>query len=358
MAAGRLYRLSVSQHSGKKPKRHHHTVPRFYLRRFADGERLVRVPIDGGPSRIVGVSDAAVRKDYYSFRGDEGQLDDSVEEALSKLEDDAARVLRRILDEDLWPLPGDARKVMADWVAVQHLRVPARRQAHDEIAEHLLKLMIAAGGKPGLRQRMEEAAGGPVPDRDVEETWAQVSDFSSYTIKASVAEHLGQMGMMLPLVADVLLRRTWVLVQFQRKTLITSDHPVVQIWDPASPKALGQGLATVPVVWMPLSRRAALLMVLPGGGTDRRTAPSATMAHDLNQRVANSARSAVFHHPEDNLQGIELPELRSREIRVNRTPDAFLMPDGPPDEFKDAMTDVAEPPPSARPPRPGPDSRH
>jgi hypothetical protein len=346
----------MSKSAKKKTKRHQHTVPKFYLRRFADGERLVRAPIDGTPPRTVGVSDAAVRKDFYSFRGADGQLDDFVEDALAKLEDDAARVLRLAVDEGCWPLPDDAREVMAYWVAAQHLRVPARRQANNEIADHLLKVIAAAGGKSGWRRRMEEAAGGLVSDDEVDRAWAEVSDFSSYEIEAPVEEHLHQMGLMLPQVADVLMQRTWVLVRFQRKTLITSDHPVVQIWDPAIPRWRGQGLANVPAVWMPLDRRAALLMLLPGGMSDRTTAPTAAMAQDLNQRVASSARSAVFHHPDDDLEGIELPEVRTREIQVNGSPEKYLLPDGPPDAFRRGMTDAAEPPSNARSPRPGPDS--
>ncbi|MFJ3665037.1 DUF4238 domain-containing protein [Streptomyces sp. NPDC090106] len=337
--------------SEKKRKRHQHTVPRFYLRRFAEGERLFRVPIDGGDPRLVGVGDAAVHKDFYSFRGADGQLDDFVEDALSEMEDDAARVLRMVVDERCWPLPDDAREVMAYWVAAQHLRVPARRQAGNEIADHLLKVVAATGGKPAWRQRMEEAAGGPVADEDADHAWAQVSDFSSYTIEASTAEHLRVMGEMLPLVADLLMQRTWVLARFQHKTLITSDHPVVQIWDPATPKWLGQGLATVPAVCMALDRRVALMMLLPGGPRDRLTPPTGAMARDLNQRTASSARAAVFHHPDDGLTGIELPPPRGREIQVNGSPERFLMPDGPSDVFKRVMSDIPMPPPSAKPPR-------
>lgn len=91
---------------------------------------------------------------------------------------------------------------------------------------------MAMGGKPGLRSRMEELAKGPVADDEVERAWAEVSDFSNYEVRSDNAEHLSLMGMMIPEIAQLLMSRTWVLVRFSRKTLITSDHPVVQIWDP------------------------------------------------------------------------------------------------------------------------------
>lgn len=348
--SGYPYCHNMGKSSKKKLKRHHHTVPRFHLRRFADGERLIRVPIDGSNPRLVGVSDAAVHKDFYSFRGADGQLDDFVEDALAEMEDDAARVLRMVVDDHHWPLPADARKVMAYWVAAQHLRVPARRQAGNEIADHLLKVVAAAGGKPAWRQHTENVAGGPVADNEVDRAWEQVANLSDYTIQVSTAEHLRVMGEMLPLVAEAFMQRTWVLARFQRKTLITSDHPVVQIWDPAVPKWKGQGLATVPAVCMALDRRVALMMVLPGGRRDRLTPATGAMARDLNQRTAFSARAAVFHHPDDDLKGIDLPQPRANEIEVNGPPERFLMPDGPSDAFKRAMSDVPEPPPNAKPP--------
>ncbi|MFE6601171.1 DUF4238 domain-containing protein [Streptomyces albidoflavus] len=109
----------MSKPDGRKTKRHHHTVPRFYLRRFAAPDsRLLRVPIDGSAARLVGVGDAAVHKDFYSFRGPDGSLDDVVENQISVVEDAAAPVLRKVVDERRWPLFGDDREIMALWVAL------------------------------------------------------------------------------------------------------------------------------------------------------------------------------------------------------------------------------------------------
>ncbi|MCX4965798.1 DUF4238 domain-containing protein [Streptomyces sp. NBC_00654] len=347
----------MSKPDGRKTKRHHHTVPRFYLRRFAAPDsRLLRVPIDGSAARLVGVGDAAVHKDFYSFRGPDGSLDDVVENQLSVVEDAAAPVLRRVVDERRWPLFGDDREIMALWVALQYLRVPAHRKAGNEVTDHLVKTTMAMGGKPGLRSRMEELAKGPVADDEVERAWAEVSDFSNYEVRSDNAEHLSLMGMMIPEIALLLMSRTWVLVRFSRKTLITSDHPVVQIWDPSVPDWIGQGMATVPAVCLPLDRRVALLMLLPGGAPDRETTPTVAMARDLNQRVAASARGAVFHHPEDDLEGIVLPEPRLREMRISGGPAGFLLPDGPSEEFKATMSEAPEPPATARAPRRGPGS--
>jgi hypothetical protein len=124
------------------PRRRQHTVPRFYLKRFADAdERIMRVPLGHEQApRKCGIRDVAVRNDFYSFPGDSGQLDDSVEIALSRLEGDAASVFRMVVDEYCWPLSEEKRRAMADWVAAQFLRLPARRQAANEIFDHLTKI--------------------------------------------------------------------------------------------------------------------------------------------------------------------------------------------------------------------------
>ncbi|MFE9993458.1 DUF4238 domain-containing protein [Streptomyces avermitilis] len=309
--------------------RRQHTVPRFYLKRFADAdERIMRVPIGSEQAPLpCGIKDVAVRNDFYSFPDDTGQLDDSVEIALSKLEGEAAHVLRMVVDDHCWPLPAAERKTMTDWVAAQFLRVPARREAANEVFDHLTKTTLAIEGKRGLRERLEAESGGPVPDEEVERKWAEKTDFSSYTVKPPVVHHLASMASGIPAAADVLMQRGWVLYRFKRKKLITSDHPVTLIRDPRTPRWIGVGLATAAGVAIPLDRQVVLLMSAPGA-PDRTGSPTAALAQDFNQRFAFSARSAVFHHPDDTpLVGVELPPRRTSEMRVSQDPEDFIRPE-------------------------------
>ncbi|MFI8880775.1 DUF4238 domain-containing protein [Streptomyces sp. NPDC055243] len=316
-------------HRRRPSSRRQHTVPRFYLKRFADAdERIMRVPIgiERAP-RLCGIKDVAVRNDFYSFPDDTGQLDDSVEIALSKLEGEAAHVLRMVVDEDCWPLPASERETMTDWVAAQSLRVPARRQAANEVFDHLTKITLAIEGKQGLRERLEAESGGPVSDEEVERKWAEKTDFSNYTVKPPVVHHLASMASGIPAAADVLMQRGWVLYRFKRKKLITSDHPVTLIRGPRTPHWIGVGLATAAGVAIPLDRQVVLLMSAPGA-PDRTGAPTAALAQDFNQRFTFSARSAVFHHPDDTpLVGLELPPRRTSEMQVSQDPEDFIRPE-------------------------------
>lgn len=303
------------------------------MKRFADAdERIVRVPIgDGQDPRLCGIKDVAVRNDFYSFPDSGGQLDDSVEVALSKLEAEAARVLRMVVDDRGWPLPAAERKTMAHWVAAQFLRVPARRQAANEAFDHLTKTTLAIEGRNGLRERLEAESGGPVSDEEVERKWAEKTDFSSYTVEAPVVHHLARLADGIPAAADVLMQRGWVLYRFARKKLITSDHPVILVRDPRTPRFLGVGLATAAGVAISLDRQVVLLMSTPGA-PDRAGPPSAALAKDFNQRFAFGARSAIFHHPDDEpLGGVEMPPSRTTEMRVSLDPEDFIRLEPPPD---------------------------
>jgi hypothetical protein len=144
----------MSDSSGnQKLKRHHHTVPCLLLRRFADGEQIIRVPLDGGRRRPVGIADVTVRRDFYSTRDASGQLDDTVEDLFAELEGKAARVIRRVVD-GVWPLPTGERAVLAECIAAQHARIPAARKAHNEVG--LLELMAASAESRALFVRPQD----------------------------------------------------------------------------------------------------------------------------------------------------------------------------------------------------------
>lgn len=315
--------------SSSKVKRRHHTVPRLLLRRFADGERLVRVPLDGGEPMVVGVGDVTVRRDFYSMRTADGQLDDTVENLLADLENQAARVIRKIVEDGLWPLPVNDRAILGQWIAAQHVRVPAVRQANNENLDQLTKIMIAAGGKPEMRRLLEAESGEAVTDEEVEAIWTEMTDFSSYEAELSVNDHMLMMGRSMETAYDAMMYRSWGLWRFERKTLLLSDHPVTLMQDPSQPEWRGVGLANAAAILVPIDRRAAIVMQ-PPGIPDHELQTSAKVARELNHRFAWNSRIELFHHPDDNpLAGIELPPVRSNEVEFSQTAENFVRPDGP-----------------------------
>ena len=101
----------------------HHTVPKFYLRGFADGgERIVTVRLPGDKRYIQVIGKAAATNHFYSIDGHpEGT--DAFEKQLSEMEGAAASVLREI-ESGTWPLSEDQRGTLGTFMAVQTVRGP------------------------------------------------------------------------------------------------------------------------------------------------------------------------------------------------------------------------------------------
>lgn len=305
-------------------------MPKFYLQRFADERRqLMRVPLSGGPAHRLSIDDATVQKDFYSFEDTSGQLNDSVEDALGEMEGEAAEVFRMVVDRQVWPLPQAERMKLAEWAAIQHVRGPAFRRASNQVFDALSKILFAAGGKPELRRYLEEVEGRPVTDDEVDEMWEEMTDFDKYSVEPVTGDHLTTMGTSVPAVMQIMAARSWALCRFERKALITSDHPVILKPYDDHPPFMGVGLANAESVVVPLDRRVALIMSEPGAA-DFEVPPSSRMARSLNQGTASNARAAIFHHPDDDpLTGIRLPEPRTDEVRLhNADPRKWKMPDG------------------------------
>ncbi|MBY8866639.1 DUF4238 domain-containing protein [Streptomyces sennicomposti] len=319
----------MSTDPGKqKLKRHHHTVPRLLLRRFADGKRIMRVPLDGSGPKPIGIGDATVRSHFYSMQDKTGQRDDTIENLLADLEDQTARVITKIVAEHVWPLSIADRAVLGEWVAAQYARIPAVRQANNEIADQLLKMAIAIGGKPEARRRMEAQSDGPVSDEEVDAAWAELSDFSSYYVELPVNDHLITMGQAMATAYKMVMARSWKLCRFERKTLLLPDHPVTLLRDEEEPEWRGVGLANAAAIMVPIDRRAAIIMTA-SGGRDGMFPASTAVAKELNRRFAWNSRIELFHHPDDNpLAGIELPPVRSVEAEFSQTAGNFLQAEG------------------------------
>jgi hypothetical protein len=317
----------------KKLKTHHHTVPRLLLRRFADGKQIMRVPLDGSGSKPIGIADATVRSHYYSMQDATGQRDDTIEDLLSGLESQAAKVITKIISRHVWPLELVDRAVLGEWIAAQHARIPAVRKANDEIADYLLKFEIAAGGKPEVRRRMEAQGEAPVSDEEVDAIWAELADFSSYYVELPVNDHLLTMGNAMATAYEWMMARSWKLCRFEHETLLLSDHPVTLLRDPSAPEWRGVGLANAAAIMIPIDRRAAIIMGAPGG-RDEMFPADAEVAKELNHRFAWNSRTELFHHPDDDpLDGIELPPVRTQEAKFSQTAENFVQ----------AITDAREP---------------
>lgn len=292
-------------------KRRHHTVPAFYLKRFANERparrpQVMRVPLSGRNRHLMSVNDASVETDFYLMEVEDGSWTDEAEDALSNLETDAAQALRVLVDEAPWPIPPEVREPIAAWAAVQYLRSPAMRQALNTIADTAFKSMIERGGRLLIEQVLRDKYGRTPTEAEVGALQA-ATQFDGYHLKQHQNEHMLIMHEMLPGTTAMFYHRGWSVIRFA-EAITTSDAPVVLLPDPNADQRTSLGLASAPYVLVPLDRHVVLVMGAVGD-QDYPLSGNPQLAYKVNRDIVRNAYQCLFHHPDDApLTGIDLTE--------------------------------------------------
>lgn len=306
-------------------KRRHHVVPRHYLDGWAHDGRLTQVHLPGDRSHPVSTGDAAVQKHFYTLETADGASDE-FEDFLAGIESLAAPAIQRLAAGPV-ALDTNDRYAVAAWTAAQHLRTEAQRRAVEDVADIAVKLQIGIEGKPGVARALA-AAGEEPTDEAVDEMWESLTDLDDWRVGLSPNAHIRAIIDNLQGTTNVFFARSWTAVRFKRRSLLTSDTPVVLLPHPDEPPWMGIGIINSGGALIPLSRRAALVMG-PLDTPDRDLPGTTKLATTFNQYMAAQARRLIFHHPDDAdlLTQLELPEPRNREMHAGDL-SRFMLPEG------------------------------
>jgi hypothetical protein len=287
-----------------KKKRRHHTVSKFYLKRFAnDREIIQRFSLKDLKSHPISINAASVHRDFYMLKLEDGSDTDILEDAFGDLEGSAAQAMHEIIEADQWPPTEEQRWSISAWIALQHLRTTKQRKWMGELADALVKAHI--GLSISKEQKKELAESAP-----------SLLDTDSYEVAVTANHHAEHIQRMLTNTASTFFHRAWRIVKFKKKTLATGDAPVLLLPEPGHPPYMGVGLLNAGEVVVPLARKIALVMgefegpdsILPG---------STRISKVINQGIANNARDTIFFHPDDKIaEGIEIPPYEETETDI------------------------------------------
>jgi len=302
----------------QQPARRHHLVPRFYLARFARQQTIRRRALGSESSHPLSINDATVRNRFYTISYNEREDDSFETQFLNGIERPASDSLCRILDNGQWPLSSEDRNNISWWVALQFIRGSDARQSQEEIYRSVATLEVGTFTTEQIRERLNLSS--DVADEDVENIRERMLATAD-TFQVDHHFHLSTILRSLPEILPLVQRRSWSLISFERKSLGTSDSPLVLI--PGSDVDLrtsGVGLGTAAELYIPLSRRVALLMGSLDSDDRSRSVPGTTaIAKKLNQHILYSAHTCVFHHPDDNpFDGLVVPSPRQRQVDTSR----------------------------------------
>lgn len=182
----------------------HHTVPAFYLRRFADREErlLVRDRPTGRlfPPRTV--SKLAIT-DFYTVISDDGTFDGRMEQLLGKVEGEAAQLLKLLLSpyRQPGPLTEAQQATLCQFLAFQMMRGPRKRREIELQADYTIKLQA---GDELTEQDLQEITAVPHPN-----------------------EHIRLMGPLSFEIFRCLLPRPVQLARIDAPLFVTCDEPVL-----------------------------------------------------------------------------------------------------------------------------------
>lgn len=317
--------------------RRHHTIPQFYLRGFARDERLTTVRLSGGEKFPQMVRKASSQNDFYTIDG-HPDGSDVFERQLANIEGQASKVFTQIMQGE-WPLSQENRMILANFIVLQALRGPNLRSDMEYIASQFTRLEIGYGGREGVKEWVEQNHAYSPTDTEADQIWAEATRPEGPPITIQPIVHIEQMLNMaeelLPLVAG----RPWTLMEFHRRSLITSDAPVSLIPHLEEERFSfeGVGFLTAWGITYPLTRKLGLLMGDPtpltnfvsigqilSGQFDRTELGTTATESFFNTATAKSARTWLYHHPEDKKYVPHpLPEAKQVGMKLFGSPEDF-----------------------------------
>lgn len=255
--------------SKKKPARRHHTVPRFYLERFACAHRKGRLLVLDASTRKhfhAKPEDLTVERDFNRVDAD-GVEPDALEAALGEIESEFSHAVRRTVEGKNFASDED-KIVIANFAAVLMIRNPRFRslmaRLHEDVAKSVLRLQVANKDRWEKTQARMQADGyldgRPAVNYD---EYKEFVEKDEYDIRFPREYYIAHEMKLLQTIPQLVARRGWQVFVASASSggFVCCDHPATLIWsDPEmwkSPYSPGLGLAGTHLLF-PLSTTVAV----------------------------------------------------------------------------------------------------
>lgn len=182
----------------------HHTVPKFYLKRFASNGRMAVRDRNSGEMTSRNIDDLGI-KNFYTFVNDDGDADGRLEDILATLEAGTSQLLNEAFGgwafAPVRELNPAESMTLALYLSFQLVRTPRHRRETELLADHSIKLVN------------QDKMGNP----------------ANWEIVPHPNEHIRQMGSLAFKSTELLYRRPVTLVTLDRPLFITCDEPVILV---------------------------------------------------------------------------------------------------------------------------------
>jgi hypothetical protein len=285
----------------KKQSRRHHYLPQMYLRGFADEDDLVWV-FDRQTKTYLhqGVINTAVKKDFYTVVGPDGQKTDAVETMMANMVEGPMKHIIERLDKKNLTWDGEDRAILALFVALLRTRNLAFDKDQNDLTKEFHQWWSKAthpspeAVEKSLRE-YEEKTGQDMTDVSPQELFEMIRD-DQFEFKNLRQNNIKMMMSLSLEIAKVLFRLNWEILAAPKGTsFVTCDNPFTVVPPPFFDDTLeGYGILTPgSSTVVPLSRRTAICFYGEGERTRGAVVYKDFLRHVNLVVAANSERFVI-----------------------------------------------------------------
>ncbi len=288
------------------PGKRQHYVPRFVLRRFAI-DPAAKTPhvwrLDkrtGRPNRVNPANEVVVGH-YYRMVLEDGTVVDEADELLTRIEDMAAGVIRKLVDPGYTVTGDDVFQLLLFIVSLKN-RTPQAREALREADERAAELdaEVRLSDREAYHRIMrkegeseeETEAGRLKALKDLKSGRVVIESTPEREVALMFVGFQEAVGTLLGSLGVVCMR----VPESSKRRFVVSDHPVSH-YDP-TPKTPEAGVSFLSspnsVTWVPLDPKFGLLLVQTNPGTWENSEVSDAEIDELNAQTYAWAREAIY----------------------------------------------------------------
>lgn len=325
-----------------KLSRRHHYLPQMYLRGFADEAEQAWVFDRQNKTYLhQGILNTAVKKDFYTVVGRDGEKTDAVERLMANsVEDPMKRIIER-LDRKNLTWEGEDRAILALFVALLKTRNPAFDRDQNEFTEQFHRWWAKANN-PSVDvveeslKKYEQETGEDMSDVSARDIFEMIRG-DTYDIKNPRQNNIKMMTSLALEIAQAVFRLNWeILIAPKGCSFLTCDNPFSVVPPPFfDDTETGYGILTPGAsTVVPLSSTTAICFHGEGQGVHGAVAHR-NFLRNVNMVVAANSERFIIARDEPLLRSVvrkgKLDQwLPGQGFRMN-APDPYHMAETPND---------------------------
>lgn len=302
--------------SGQEPRKHH-VVPHFYLKRWAESDRVLVTDVDARSSYELDPKNALIETDFYRVAPGTVVGNDSPvvwEAMLSKMEGRAAEAFEKLDREGYRSLNSDDLGKLVEFVAVQITRSRSHRykgrweasvglyRKYELDRPGALEALVSESGEVATAERLAQ----------VRDAWQTILD-DPWKMVPPPGWEMASVQLSAVQLADLFSSR-WCVVYETTGPLLTGDEPVVGLWeDLAADHVMDGGWGGVPIIAFPLGPHQVLAMFRHNMPVLRPIDKALDWRDtlDLNQAIIGNCHRHVLAQPSNKIgTRLRVPERK------------------------------------------------